>query len=183
MDGAVIWVAQPQMSWMATTTFPIRYIHCGSDAPDRGLTFDFGEIPFVQLGYLVAKIRRITIQFIGSQLGKRQSAPLDGSTQQFQANFGLGFGLQLCWRTTRHAFIGVFIIKPAFRHEQSSFNQAVSFAAGVSQINVCLTVGHLPNRATVLSGYPTESSPCFTTPDSSIKTTPSASPNVSATSF
>src|SRR3989304_4786717 len=35
-DRAIVRIAQAQTSWVATTAFPIRHIHCGSEAAKAG---------------------------------------------------------------------------------------------------------------------------------------------------
>ena len=55
----------------------------------------------------------------------------------------------------------MLFFKPAFRHEQLTFDQAVPFPAGVTQVDPVLTVGNLADRSAVLRRNPHRVVPLF----------------------
>ena len=175
-------MTQTQPGGATTMTTPLRDMHFGPDTPDWGSAFDLGEIPLVQCRYSVPKSRRIPVQLIRSHPVEGQTAPFRSFFQQFQANLWLGLVLQVFGDTTGTALFCMGLVKPLVRHEQLAFDQAVPFATGVPQIHPHLTVCNFAHRPTILCSHPNQSPPCLTTLDSSISTTPSASPSVSPTS-
>ena len=152
-NRAVGCIAQMQTDRVTTTPFPLGKIHFRTRLPDQGRTLDFGEIPLVQRSYPIPKSRRIAVQFIGSHPLKGQTTALNGTLQQFQPNFRLRFGCQIVRNAASLALIPVRFVKPAFRHEQLPFDQAVAFPTGIAQIDPDLTVGNLSHRSAVLRGY------------------------------
>src|SRR3990170_1074571 len=152
-DRVIRWITQTQASWVTTAAFPLRHMYFRSAKPNQGRAFDFSEVPFIQFSHTISKSGRIAIQFIRCHPSKGQTASLDSSSQQFQPDFGLGLPCQLFWHTTGYSFCSMLFIKPGFRHEQLSFNQAVALTTGIAQIHSHLAVGHFPNRTTVLCRY------------------------------
>jgi hypothetical protein len=149
----VRWITQAQASWAPATTFSLGEIYLRPTAPNQGQALDFGEILLIQLSYPVSESRGISIKFIGCHPLKRQISSLDGATQQFQADFGLGLERQALWHAACGAFGCVFYVKSCFWHEQLPFNQAITLATGIPQVNPYLRVSHLPNRAAVLRSH------------------------------
>src|SRR5271157_5590510 len=153
LGWALARMAQAQAGWVAAMPTPLGNIHFGSDTPDRGDAFDLGEIPLSQGSDSVPKSRRISIQFIRSHPGEGQTATFHRFFQQFQTNFWLGLVNQAFRQTTRAALFGMRFVKPLIRHEQLPLDQAVPFAARISQINPHLTIRNFAHRPTVLRSH------------------------------
>ena len=112
----------------------------------------------------IPKSGRISIQFVGSHPLKGQAAALDGTFQQLQPDFWFCFRFRIGGNTASLALILMRFIKPGLRHEQLSFDQAVSFPAGVTQIDPVLAIGNLAHRSAVLCSYPHRAVPLFHDP-------------------
>src|SRR5271157_205402 len=152
-NGLLSFIAQMQTSRMTPMTSPFRNMNLGRTTPDQGILFDGCEVKRSRGSHTVPKRRAVSIQSIGCQPGKRQSAAFYHVFQQFQPDFRLRFENQILWDSAGLPLLDMFFCKPLIGHEQLSFDQAISFATGVAQIHSDLPIRDLSHRAAILCSH------------------------------
>ena len=123
-------ITQTQAARRTSRITRLWNMHLRRSTPDQAIGFDGSEIILSGRRDTVSKRSAVPIQGVCRRPGKGQFPSFCRIFQQFQRNFRLRFECQILRHSTCFSLLSVFCFQPLFRHEQPTFDQAISLTTG-----------------------------------------------------